>query len=229
MFKLFTDADENKKEDSMFKKQTAEVHEQDPVRESQVEEKPEKKPVQVNEGQQTNRIVKGSKLTGNIIIAYDLELNGDVEGNITSEQKSNIVIKGNCKGNIKTKEGNVDLIGCMDKGDITAGGNITITGRFKGGRAEANGKLFIDGEFSGTLAGKEIEVGPRAIGKGELYYSEFISIARGASVEAQISKSQGNTKTVPQADEAKVVKIDRPVQEVKEVKKGAADPAPTKV
>jgi hypothetical protein len=50
-----------------------------------------------------NTILKGSKLSGDIHVTCDLELSGDVEGNITSEQDSNIVIKGTCKGNIKTR------------------------------------------------------------------------------------------------------------------------------
>ena len=41
-----------------------------------------------------NKILKGSKLIGDINVTCDLELSGDVEGNITSLQKSNILIKG---------------------------------------------------------------------------------------------------------------------------------------
>lgn len=55
-----------------------------------------------------NTILKGSKLIGDINITCDLELSGDVKGNITSEKNSNIVIKGTCNGNIETKEGNVN-------------------------------------------------------------------------------------------------------------------------
>jgi hypothetical protein len=39
-----------------------------------------------------NKILKGSKLLGDINVTCDLELNGDVEGNITSKQNSNILI-----------------------------------------------------------------------------------------------------------------------------------------
>ena len=164
-----------------------------------------------------NTIVKGSKLTGDITISYDLELYGDVDGNITSEQKSDIVIKGNCKGNIHTREGNIDIEGQKSKGDIVAGGDIKITGRFSGGKAEAKGKIFVDGEFNGKLEGNEIEIGPRAKGKGELIYKENISIARGSRVEVNISHTQPDQKTAPKTDDAKVVNIERPVQDKKVV------------
>jgi len=123
-------------------------------------------------------IVKGSKLKGDINITYDLELSGEVEGNITSEEKSNIIIKGNCKGNIKTKSGNVNIEGQMSSGDVFAGGDIIITGKFNGGKLEAKGKIYVDGEFSGKLESNEIEIGPDARGKGEIFYKEYISIAK---------------------------------------------------
>jgi len=50
------------------------------------------------ESNSVNTILRGSKLTGNINVTCDLELSGDVEGNITSEQDSSIVIKGSCRG-----------------------------------------------------------------------------------------------------------------------------------
>lgn len=168
--------------------------------------------------QKTNVIVKGSKLTGDIIISHDLELDGDVEGNITSEQKSNIVIKGNCKGNIKTKEGNVDIQGVMSKGDIIAGGNVTIIGSFNGGKISAKGKILANGEFSGTLEGNEIEIGSSARGRGELIYKEHISIARGAKVEVHISRMQGNQKTAQKSPDKKVINLEPPVPDKKEHK-----------
>jgi cytoskeletal protein CcmA (bactofilin family) len=169
---------------------------------------------------QKNTLVKGSKLTGDIIITYDLELYGDVEGNITSEQKSNIVIKGNCKGNINTREGSVDIEGQKSKGDIIAGGDIKITGKFSGGKAEAQGKIYVDGEFSGTMQGKEIEIGSGARGKGELLYRETISIARGAKVDVTISRINEGQKESGKTADAKVVNLERPVQspEKKEAK-----------
>ena len=99
----------------------------------------------------TNTLLKGSKLTGDINISYDLELSGEVEGSITSEHDSNIVIKGVCKGNIKTKEGSVEIEGELTNGDIIAGGDIKITGKFNGGMAKSRGRGFVDGEFSGKL------------------------------------------------------------------------------
>lgn len=169
---------------------------------------------------QKNTLVKGSKLTGDIIITYDLELYGDVEGNITSEQKSNIVIKGNCKGNITTKGGSVNIEGQKSKGDIIAGGDIRITGKFSGGKAEAQGKIHVDGEFSGTMQGKEIEIGPGARGKGELLYRETISIARGAKVDVTVNRIHEGQKDTAKNIDAKVVNLERPVpsQEKKEAK-----------
>jgi cytoskeletal protein CcmA (bactofilin family) len=169
---------------------------------------------------QKNTFVKGSKLTGDIIITYDLELHGDVEGNITSEQKSNISIKGNCKGNIMTKEGSVDIEGQKSKGDIIAGGDIRITGKFSGGKAEAQGKVYVDGEFSGTMQGKEIEIGPGARGKGELRYRETISIAKGAKVDVTINRVNEERKESGKTTDAKVVNLERtvPSQEKKEEK-----------
>lgn len=137
-----------------------------------------------------NTILKGCKLTGDITIDCDLELNGDVKGNITSEKKSNIVIKGTCNGNIETKEGNVDIKGEMKRGNITAGGNVTISGKYRGGDVKANGKIIVNGEFNGKLEGNDIEIGPNARGKGELLFRESISIAKGAKVEVQIKQVQ---------------------------------------
>jgi len=169
---------------------------------------------------QKNTLVKGSKLTGDIIITYDLELYGDVEGNITSEQKSNISIKGTCKGNISTKEGSVTIDGEKSKGDIIAGGDIRITGKFSGGKAEAQGKIYVDGEFSGTMQGKEIEIGPGARGKGELFYRETISIARGAKVDVTIKQIIEGQKESGKTSDAKVVTLERPASspEKKEAK-----------
>jgi cytoskeletal protein CcmA (bactofilin family) len=136
-----------------------------------------------------NRILKGSKLLGDINLTCDLELSGDVEGNITSTQGSNILIKGQCKGNIETKEGSVDIEGELSGGNITAGKNVKITGKFNGGEVQAVGKIFIDGEFNGTLAGNEIEIGPNSVGKGEIFYKEYISISKGAMVDVKISQN----------------------------------------
>ena len=167
--------------------------------------------MEANEKQKTNTIVKGSKITGDIVISYDLELYGDVDGNITSEEKSNIIIKGNCKGNIKTRGGNVYIEGQKSKGNIVAGGDIRITGKFSGGKAQSKGKIYVDGEFNGKLEGEEIEIGSRARGKGELIYRECISIARGARVEVNIIQLNEDQKAIPIAAGAKVVNLESPV------------------
>lgn len=163
--------------------------------------------------QKINTILKGSKLTGDININYDLELSGEVEGNISSEQNSNIVIKGVCKGNITTKEGNVEIEGELLKGDISAGGDVKITGKFNGGMVKAKGRISAHGEFTGKFESNEIEIGPNARGKGELLYKEYISIAKGAQIEAKISQIHEEQEEVKKSSDAKVISLERHVKE----------------
>jgi cytoskeletal protein CcmA (bactofilin family) len=170
--------------------------------------------------QNSNTILKGSKLLGDITIIQDLEVHGDVEGNITAVQKSNIFIRGNCKGNIETKEGSVEIEGEMSDGDIVAGGNVKLIGKFDGGKIEAKEKIFINGEFHGKLESNEIEIGSKAQGKGEIFYREYISIQKGAKVEAQISKRQEERKQEERKQEkksvdSKVIALEFPNQEIK--------------
>ncbi len=143
-----------------------------------------------------NKILKGSKLIGDINVTCDLELSGDVEGNIASLQKSNILIKGACKGNIETKEGSVVIEGELNDGNITAGKDVKISGKFNGGEVKAKGKIFVDGEFSGKLEGNDIEIGANSSGKGEIFYKEYISISRGANIDVQISQTKEALKEV---------------------------------
>ena len=143
-----------------------------------------------------NKIIKGSKLLGDINVTGDLELSGDVEGNITSMQESNILIKGVCKGNIETKEGSVAIEGELRGGNITAGKDVKISGKFNGGEVKAGGKIFVDGEFNGKLEGNDIEIGANSRGKGEIFYKENISISRGAKVDVQISQTKEALKEV---------------------------------
>ncbi|MDZ4383633.1 MAG: polymer-forming cytoskeletal protein [Thermodesulfovibrionia bacterium] len=163
--------------------------------------------------QKINTILKGSKLTGDININYDLELSGEVEGNISSEENSNIVIKGVCKGNITTKEGNVEIEGELLKGDISAGGDVKITGKFNGGMVKAKGKITAHGEFTGKFESNEIEIGPNARGKGELLYKEYISIAKGAQIEAKISQIHEEQEEVKKSSDAKVISLERHIKE----------------
>lgn len=165
-----------------------------------------------------NTILKGSRLKGDIYITYDLELSGDVDGNITSENNSNIVIKGTCRGNIKTKEGSVDIEGEMQSGNITAGKNVTISGKFNGGEIKAKGKVSINGEFNGKLEGNEIEIGANARGNGEFYYGEFITISRGAKVAGQITQTQKEHKLLEDSTGETVVDIRPAIKELREVK-----------
>ena len=151
-----------------------------------------------------NRILKGSKLIGDINIINDLELSGDVEGNITSLQDSNIIIKGICKGNIDTKEGSVDIEGELHGGNISAGKDVNISGKFNGGEVKALGKIFIDGEFNGKLEGNDIEIGANSRGEGEIFYKEYISISRGAKVDVQISQTKEALREVKSSAKKKV-------------------------
>lgn len=137
-----------------------------------------------------NAINNGSKLTGNLVISQDIEITGDVEGDITSEENSNIFIKGTCKGNIKTRGGSVEIDGDMSGGDIVAGGYVKVTGKFHGGKIQAKERIHINGEFSGTLESNEIEVGADAQGEGEIVYKEYLSIHKGAKVEGRIIRTE---------------------------------------
>lgn len=138
-----------------------------------------------------NAIGKGSKVAGNFVISQDLQITGDIEGNITGENNSNIFIKGSCKGNIRTKGGSVEIDGEMSGGDIMAGGYVKVTGKFHGGKIHAKDKIHINGEFSGSLESNEIEVGSGARGKGEIFYKESLSIQKGAKVEGRITRVAG--------------------------------------
>lgn len=168
--------------------------------------------------QEKNTILKGSKLIGDINVTCDLELSGEIEGNITSEQNSNIVIKGNCKGNISTKEGNVVIDGELNNGDIIAGNNVKISGKFNGGEVKAKGKIHINGEFQGKLEANEIEIGPGASGNGELLYRECISIAKGARVEGRISRVQEELKLVKSPPESNMADIDTSTDKLSKAK-----------
>ena len=164
--------------------------------------------------EKSNNILKGSKLTGDIHVTCDLELGGDVEGNITSKEDCNIVIKGTCKGNIETRGGNVDIQGELLRGNITTDGNVSITGKFKGGDVKAKGKIYIDCEFKGKLESNEIEIGPNAQVKGELFYKEYISISKGAKVEVQLCRVQEERKVENKSPEKKIVDVKTPVKEL---------------
>ncbi len=165
-----------------------------------------------------NKILRGSKLSGNINVTCDLELSGDVEGNIISEQDSSIVIKGSCTGNIETKGGNVVIDGKLSKGNIIAGRDVTISGKFDGGEIRAGGRVYINGEFNGKLEGHDIELGEKAHGKGEISYMETISIAKGAKIEVQISRGQKELKLVKSEPDHKTVASKKDEGTIKAVK-----------
>jgi len=178
----------------MFKKRT--VEEESP-RTDRAAERPAEDPGDAPAGRRTgnrveaagvNTILKGSRVIGDINVTCDLELSGDVEGNITSRDNANILIKGTCKGNING--GNVHIQGELLGGNITAGNDVRISGKFKGGEVKAGGRIHINGEFSGKLMGNEIEIGPDARGDGELLYKGSISVAKGARIEARISQME---------------------------------------
>lgn len=167
---------------------------------------------------QVNTILKGSKITGDIKVECDLEVIGDVEGNITAQEDSNIVIKGSCTGNIETGRGNVDIRGELRNGNITTGGNVSISGKFTGGEVKAKGRIYVDCEFKGKLEGSEIEIGSNAHGKGELCYKEYISVARGAKIEVHLCRIQEEGKAENKFPENKIVEMKHPVNELMGIK-----------
>lgn len=137
-----------------------------------------------------NTILRGSSLHGDIQVTCDLELSGDIQGNITSKENSSICIKGSCKGSVETVGGNVQIEGELVGGNIKAGGDVEITGKFMGGNIVAGGRCFIDGEFSGKIEAAEIEIGPKAVISGEFYYREGFSVAKGAQITGQMRKDE---------------------------------------
>jgi cytoskeletal protein CcmA (bactofilin family) len=138
----------------------------------------------------TNTILRGSSLQGDIQVTCDLELSGDIQGNITSKENSSIRIKGSCKGSIETAGGNVQIEGELVGGNIKAGGDVEVTGRFLGGNIFAGGRCFIDGEFNGKIEAAEIEIGPQAIINGDFYYRENFSVAKGAQITGLMRKEE---------------------------------------
>ena len=163
-----------------------------------------------------NTIMKGSKLIGDINVTCDLEMSGEIEGNITSQLDSNIVIKGSCKGNIATKEGSVSIEGELNSGNIKAGNDVNISGRFNGGEVSAEGTIKINGEFKGKLEANEIEIGSGASGSGELHYKENISISKGARVEGHIKRVPEELKLVKNPPESKASDINTPAEKLSE-------------
>ena len=136
-----------------------------------------------------NAICKGSKITGNIVVSQDLQMNGDIEGNITAENNASIFIKGTCKGNIEAKGGSVEIEGEMSGGNISAGGYVKVTGKFLGGKIQAKDRIHINGEFTGSLESNVVELGDAARGKGEILYKETLSVQQGAKVEGKVTRA----------------------------------------
>jgi cytoskeletal protein CcmA (bactofilin family) len=136
-----------------------------------------------------NAIHKGSKVTGNMMVSQDLQITGDIEGNITAENNASIFVKGTCKGNIETKGGSVEIEGEMSGGNISAGGNVKVTGKFLGGKIQAKEKIHINGEFTGSLESNEVEIGSAARGKAEILYKETLCIQKGAKVEGKVTRA----------------------------------------
>ncbi len=166
----------------------------------------------------TNSILKGSKLIGDINVTCDLELSGEIQGNIISEKNSNIIIKGTCKGNIETKEGSVHIEGELNGGNITAGNDVSISGKFSGGEIKAKRRIQINGEFNGKLEADEIEIGSGSRGKGEILYREYISIAKGAKIEAQVMQSQKELKLVKPDGDKKAKEVKPIIQDISEAR-----------
>jgi cytoskeletal protein CcmA (bactofilin family) len=136
-----------------------------------------------------NALCKGSKITGNLVVSQDLQMNGDIEGNITAENNASIFIKGTCKGNIEAKGGSVEIEGEMSGGNISAGGYVKVTGKFLGGKIQAKDRIHINGEFTGSLESNVVELGDAARGKGEILYKETLSVQQGAKVEGKVTRA----------------------------------------
>jgi cytoskeletal protein CcmA (bactofilin family) len=149
-------------------------------------------------GQGINAIFKGSKITGNMVVSQDLQINGDVEGNITAENNASIFIKGTCKGNIDAKGGSVEIEGEMSGGNITAGGYVKVTGKFLGGKIQAKDKIHMNGEFTGSLESNEVELGAAASGKGEILYKETLCIQKGAKMEGKVTRTGAGRMSGPE-------------------------------
>jgi cytoskeletal protein CcmA (bactofilin family) len=137
-----------------------------------------------------NTIFKGSKITGNMVVSQDLQMNGDLEGNITAENNASIFIRGTYKGNIDAKGGSVEIEGEMSGGNISAGGYVKVTGKFLGGKIQAKDKIHINGEFTGHLESNEVELGAAARGKGEILYKETLCIQKGAKMEGKVTRAE---------------------------------------
>ncbi len=156
-----------------------------------------------------NTMCKGTKITGNMVVSQDLQMNGDLEGNITAENNASIFIKGTCKGNIDTKGGSVEIEGEMSGGNITAGGYVKVAGKFLGGKIQAKDKIYINGEFTGSLESNEVELGASARGQGEIVYKETLSIQQGAKMEGKVTRAGTERTTVPERPAAPERKIER--------------------
>jgi len=164
-----------------------------------------------------NAMCKGSKVTGNMVVSQDLQMNGDLEGNITAENNASIFIKGTCKGNIEAKGGSVEIDGEMSGGNISAGGYVTVTGKFLGGKIQAKDKIHINGEFTGSLESNEVELGAAARGKGEILYKETLCIQKGAKMEGKVTRAEAERKP---ASERNPERKEEPKQEEPKQKKG---------
>lgn len=141
-----------------------------------------------------NTIFKGSKVTGNMVVSQDLQMNGDLEGNITADNNASIFIRGTYKGNIDAKGGSVEIEGEMRGGNISAGGYVKVTGKFLGGKIQAKDRIHINGEFTGSLESNEVELGAAARGKGEILYKETLCIQKGAKIEGKVTRAETERK-----------------------------------
>ncbi len=191
----------------------------------------------ITDEQGMNTICKGSKITGNIVVSRDLQMNGDIEGNITAENNSSIFIKGACKGNIEAKGGSVEIEGEVSGGDISAGGSVKVTGRFLGGKIQAKDKIHMNGEFTGSLESNEVELGAAARGKGEILYKEALYIQKGAKMEGNVTRAGAEAERMAVAERKPEQKLEqkpeqKPVQkEEPKPKKGffkSDEPKPRK-
>jgi protein MpaA len=117
-----------------------------------------------------------------------------------------------------TPRGDIDIRGELQSGKISTEGNVSISGKFTGGEVKAEGKIYVNCEFTGRLEGNEIEIGPHANVRGEIFYKEFTTISKGAKVEVHLCQIGQDRKGENKTQAKMVVDTTLPLKELSYVK-----------
>ncbi|KPK36421.1 MAG: hypothetical protein AMK70_02295 [Nitrospira bacterium SG8_35_1] len=125
-------------------------------------------------------------------------------------------------GNIATPRGTIDIRGELQSGKISTEGNVSLSGEFVEGEVKAGGKINVNCEFTGRLEGNEIEIGPYANVRGEIFYKEFIAISRDAKVAVHLCRIDRDCKRENKTQATKAVETKRPMKVMSAVT--SADP-----